>query len=62
MFWFKKKIFLIEWSYECNDVYRYTEFIKAKSWYDAWQKVRRQHSIPIFCKTIKDVTDSGKIF
>jgi hypothetical protein len=56
MFWFKpKKIFHIEWSYECNETLYYTEYVKAKTWYDAWQKVKCQHDFPIWARKIEEV-------
>lgn len=62
MFWFKKKVFLIEWCYGCEDTIQYTEFIKARNWYDAWGKVRKQHALPIICKKIKEVANYEQIF
>lgn len=62
MFGFKKKVFLIEWSYECESTIQYTEFIKAKDWYGAWKKVKKQHALPIVCKMIKEVVNYEQIF
>ena len=49
-----RKIYHIEWSYENCSSY-YTEFVKARTWYKAWQKVRKQHALPIVARSIKEV-------
>lgn len=50
----RKKIYRVEWSYE-NYSFYYTEFVKARTWFDAWQKVRKQHFLPIVARKIEEV-------
>ena len=58
MFWFKKKkkyIYKIIWCYQACPDYLSTEYVKGKDEWDAWKKIKKEHSYSLNCVYIEKV-------
>ncbi len=49
------KYYMIEWSYDSLDNYKYTTIVRASNGMKAGIKLQKQHSLPIYIHLIKEM-------
>jgi hypothetical protein len=50
----KKRIYKVVWAYD-SWLAPTTEYVKARDIAQAWNKIRRQHGLPITCISVEEV-------